>query len=163
MFTKVYVLFTVFIMFIDFVGILALLVSVEPKSFLHGAAGVGEKSVVTCWWQASCMAGSVARSSPPFGQEWCGCCERCYCYRHEHCLAPREARSAGPTAGLAVSGTADAVLGDAQPWHSPAAAGCAGGYTGSETAETLVCGRRCTCGSGGRAGSKHRTEGINQL
>lgn len=78
---------------------------------------------------------------------------------HEHCPAQRVARSAGPIAGPVASGTADAVLGGAQPWHSPAAAGCAGEYTGSETVETLVYGRRCTCGvqeAGQAAGTGQR-------
>ena len=78
---------------------------------------------------------------------------------HEHCLAQRGARNAGPAAAHAASGTADAMLEGAQLWHSLAVAGCAVGYIASETVETLVCGTRCTCDGRRQGGQQAQDRG----
>ena len=53
------------------------------------------------------------------------------------------------------------MLEGAQPWHSPAVAGCAVGYIVSETVETLVCGTHCTC-DGRRQGGQQAQDRGNQ-
>lgn len=63
---------------------------------------------------------------PPCGPVWCGSCAHCWPWS---CSAQTGARSAGPAADCAASGTACAALAQSHTWRSLWAAGCVGGCT----------------------------------
>lgn len=63
---------------------------------------------------------------PPCGPVWCGSCAHCWPWS---CSARTGARSAGPAADCAASGTACAAPAQSHTWRSLWAAGCVGGCT----------------------------------